>query len=220
MAIDTYAKLQSEVLDSLYREDLVADVTDYTPGTIEGAVKRAIAKAENRLARRIRTRQIETSTTITTTANTETITLPTNWLGAKALILQSDPRVVLTPVDLQQLVQNNPQQTAGEPAQYAIYGTQARLRPIPDSAYSVQTFYYFKPTPMTNASDANEWLTNYPDLMLYGALLELTAHLKDDERIQVWKGYFDEGIKDVTEDNVLARWTGTPIRQAIDVRAV
>lgn len=220
MTIATYANLQAEILDTLNREDLVADVTEFSPGTIEGSVKRAIAKAENRLARRIRTRQLESSTTITTTASVETITLPTDWLGAKSLILSQDPRVVLQPVDVQQLVMNNPQQTPGQPAQYAVFGLVARLRPIPATAIGVLTDYYAKPTPLSTSNTTNVWLANYPDLLLYGALLELTAHIKDDERIQVWKGYFDESIKDVTEDNVLARWTGTPIRQTIDVRSV
>ena len=220
MAIDSYAELQSEILDTLNREDLVADVSDYTPGTIEGAVKRAIAKAENRLARRIRTRQLESSTAISTVASTETITLPTDWLGAKLLQLRKDPKVNLAPRDLQQLYEDFPSQTPGQPAGYAVFGTQARLRPIPDSVMTVDVFYYAKPTPMSAAADNNVWLQNYPDLLLYGALLELTAHLKEDERIQVWKGYFDEGIKDVTEDNVMSRWTGAPIRQTIDVRSV
>lgn len=70
MAIDTYAKLQTEILDTLDRPDLVAEVTEYTPAAIEGAVTRSIAKAERRIVRRLRTREFETSTSIATVAGT------------------------------------------------------------------------------------------------------------------------------------------------------
>ena len=76
MAVDTYAKLQSEILDTLNRTDLSAEVTEYSPGTIEGAVTRAISKAERRIVRRLRTREFETATSVSTVAGAETVALP------------------------------------------------------------------------------------------------------------------------------------------------
>lgn len=220
MAIDTYAKLQSEILDTLNRTDLVQDVTEYTPGTIEGAVKRAIAKAEKRIVRRLKTREFETSSSFTTTANVETIAMPSDYAMTKALVLTGNPNYVLQQKDLTTLINDNPSTATGQPSAYAAFGTSFRLRPIPDSARAVTLFYYAQPTPLSDSNASNVILATWPDLLLYGALIEITAHIEDDSRIQLWKGAFDEAVKDITNDNTLNRWSGVPIRSAVDIRTV
>lgn len=220
MSIDTFAKLQSEVLDTLNRTDLVADVTEYTPGTIEGAVIRAISKSERRIVRRLRTREFETSTTFNATAGQETVTIPTDFMMAKTFIVNQSPLVVLTSKDMTQFLNDNPSSTTGVPRDYATYGTTFSLRPIPQTAVPLKLFYYYQPTPLSTSNTSNALLTKYPDLLLYGALIEVTAHVENDDRIQLWKGAFDEAIKDITDDNTLNRWSGVPIRAAIDARLV
>lgn len=220
MSIDTYAKLQSELLDTLNRTDLVADVTEYTPGTIEGSVKRAISKAERRIVRRLRTREFETSTTIATAAGVETITIPTDFVMAKSLIIKTNPNVVLAQKDLSTLINDFPATTSGNPTAFSAFGTLFHFRPIPSSVMNVLLYYYAGPTALSDTNTSNSLLTKYPDLLLYGALIELTAHIEDDGRIQVWKGAFDEAIKDITNDNTLNRWSGAPIRSSIDVRSI
>lgn len=220
MAIDTYAKLQSEILDTLNRTDLVANVTEYTPGTIEGAVQRAIAKAEKRIVRRIRTKAFESSSTFSTVAGTEYVSVPSDFNSAKTFKIEQNPNVVLQQKDLTTLYNDYPSTATGQPNSFSAYGTSFYLRPIPDAVYSLKLYYYNVPTPLSDSNPSNAILVNYPDLLLYGALIELTAHIEDDARIQLWKGAFDEGIKDVTDDNTLNRWSGVPIRSAVDIRTV
>jgi len=220
MAIDTYEKLQSEILDTLNRTDLVADVTEYSPGTIEGAVQRSISKAEKRINRRIRTKAFETSTTFSTVAGTETVAVPADYTAVKTFKIENSPNVVLTQKDLTTLYNDYPSTATGLPNSFSAYGTSFYLRPIPDVVYSMKLYYYNAPTPLSTSNTSNALLVNYPDLLLYGALIELTAHIEDDSRIQLWKGAFDEGIKDVTDDNTLNRWSGVPIRSAVDIRTV
>lgn len=220
MAIDTYAKLQSEILDTLDRNDLVSDVSEYTPGTIEGAVKRAIAKTENRILRRVKTNVFEASTSVSTVAGTETISLPSDYAMMKMLAPTGTDTTPLAQKDLTTLNNDNPSTATGTPKSYAPFGTLLYLRPIPASVIVLKMFYYLKPSPLSASNTSNAILTNYPDLLLYGSLIELTAHLEDNDNIQTWKGFFDEGIKDITNDNTLNRWSGTPIRAAIDARLV
>lgn len=220
MAIDTYAKLQSECLDTLDRTDLVAQVTAYSPGPIEGSVQRAIAKAEKRIVRRIRTRIFETSTTVSTSPGVETVAIPTDFLMAKSLILQTIPNQVLQQKDLTQLVGDYPSTATGIPTAFSSFGTNFYFRPIPATTQTLKVFYYYQPAALSDSNTSNAILANYPDLLLYGALIELTAHIEDDVRIQLWKGAFDEGIKDVTNDNTLNRWSGAPITASIDLRGV
>jgi hypothetical protein len=50
------------------------------------------------------------------------------------------------------------------------------------------------------ATDATNYLlTNYPDVYLYGALAECEAHLRNDERVPMWKAMFDQGIAELNE---------------------
>lgn len=220
MSIDTFAKLQSEVLDTLNRTDLVADITEYTPGTIEGAVIRAISKAERRITRRLRTRDFETSTTFNLVAGVETSTIPSDYNGAKTFVLTSSPQAVLVSKDMTQLVSDTPSTTTGQPLAFSAFGTSFYYRKIPDSAYAAKLFYYFQPTPLSATNTTNIILQKYPDLLLYGTLIEVTAHVEQDDRIQLWKGAFDEAVKDITDDNTLNRWSGVPIVAAINARLV
>ena len=220
MTISTYAQLQSECLDTLNRTDLVATVSEYTPGAIEGAVQRGISKAERRIVRRLRTREFETSTTISTVGAVETITIPTDFIMAKSLVLQTNPAVVLAQKDMTQLVTDYPATSTGQPNSFSAFGTSFYLRPIPASAQDIKLFYFAAPTALSDSNTSNTLLTKYPDLLLYGALIELTAHVENDDRIQVWKGAFDEAIKDITNDNTTNRWSGAPLRSSIDVRNV
>jgi len=220
MAIDSYAKLQSELSDTLNRTDLIADVTEFSGGTIEGAVQRGISKSERRCVRRLRTREFETSTAFSLSAGVETSQIPTDFASAKLFTLTSPVVSVLVGKDLTQLINDFPSTAAGTPNSFAPYGTNFYFRRVPDSAYTAKLFYYSIPTPLSGSNTSNVLLTKYPDLLFYGALLELTAHLEDDGRIQIWKGLFDEAVKDITDDNTANRWSGAPIRSSVDVRSI
>lgn len=63
--------------------------------------------------------------------------------------------------------------------------------PTPDEAYPFEVLYYELP-PLLDDSIQTNWLTEYaPQLLLYGALLEATPFLKNDERIGTWQQYYD-----------------------------
>lgn len=65
------------------------------------------------------------------------------------------------------------------------------LAPTPDAAYPIEILYYELP-PLLDDSIQTNWLTEYaPQLLLYGALLEATPFLKNDERIPVWQQMYD-----------------------------
>lgn len=220
MAVDTYAKLQSECMDSLNRTDIAADVTDFSPGTVEGAVKRAIAKGELRVIRRLKVKEFETSTAFSTVGGVETIAIPSDHAATKAIVLTSSPQVTLASKDLTTLINDNPSTAQGVPSAYTLFGTTARLRPIPDSARALTWFYYSKPTALSDTNTSNAILANFPDLLHYAAMVELSLHLEDDARLQYWKGMFDEAVKDITNDNTANRYSGAPIRSSVDIRTI
>lgn len=220
MAIDSYAKLQTEILDTLDRTDLVGDVTEYTPGPIEGAVTRAISKAERRIVRRLRTREFEASTSFATAPGTETVALPADFVMMKMLLLKQNPSQVLVQKDLVTLHTDYPSTATGLPRAYAAFGPALYLRPIPDAARNLKMFYYAAPPALSAEHTSNTLLSKYPDLLLYGALIEVTAHVEDDGRIGLWKAAFDEAVRDILNDDTLNRWSGAPIRASVDMRGV
>lgn len=220
MTVSAYAQLQSEILDTLNRTDLAAEVTEYTPGPIDSAVKRAIARAERRIVRRLRTREFETSTTVATVAGTETVALPADFAMMKTLMVAGDPVSVLAQKDLTTLYNDYPSAGPGKPTAYAPFGAALYLRPVPDTARSLKMFYYSQPTPLSDENTSNTLIAKYPDLLLYGALIEITAHIEDDGRIGLWKAAFEEAINDIVNDNTMNRWSGAPIRGTVDARSI
>jgi hypothetical protein len=80
----------------------------------------------------------------------------------------------------------------GTPLFYSDYDYSHWLvAPTPDQAYPFEVLYYELP-PLLDDSIQTNWLTEYaPQLLLYGALLEATPFLKNDERIGTWQQYYD-----------------------------
>lgn len=220
VGVDTFAKLQAEILDTLDRTDLITQVTQYAPGSIERAVTRAIAKAERRIVRRLRTREFETSTTIATAPGVETVALPADFVMMKMLILAGTPSTVLAQKDLVSLHTDSPGTVAGRPRAYAAFGPSLYLRPIPDGVTELKMFYYAAPKPLSAENPSNTLLVKYPDLLLYGALIEVTAHVDGDDRTGLWKAAFDETVRDILNDDTLNRWSGAPVRGEDDARGI
>lgn len=80
----------------------------------------------------------------------------------------------------------------GEPIFYADYNYDNWLiAPTPGASYPIEILYYELP-PLLDDTTQTNWLTEYaPQLLLYGALLEATPFLKNDERIATWQQYYD-----------------------------
>jgi hypothetical protein len=217
MAIDSYAKLQSEIMDTLNKNFLAADVTRFSPGTIEGSVKRAIRRTELRCQRRLRAIQMEGSTTGTLSTSADYITSPTDLVAVKLFYLSTNPIRVLSAKNLQQLYIDAPDDGTGIPDSYAVSGARIYIRPQPGSAYNYKLFYYQQIPALTDSNTTNWLLDDCPDIYLYGSCVELTAHIGEDERIQVWKGALDEAIADVNGDATSARYSGVPLSPVLQV---
>lgn len=78
------------------------------------------------------------------------------------------------------------------PLFYADYDDEHWLfSPTPDDAYPMEILYYQLP-PLLDDSTQTNWLTDQaPQVLLYGALLEATPFLKNDERIATWQAFYD-----------------------------
>ncbi len=95
------------------------------------------------------------------------------------------------------------QSLTGPPEFYADYSYSYWLIvPTPDIAYPWSVNYYQLP-PLLDASNQTNWLTDFcPNLLLYRALLECTPFLKDDERVNTWRQFYQEELAAVTQEDM------------------
>lgn len=219
--IDTYAKLQVSIQDELNRKGggLAQDVTIGTT-TIEGKVKRAIANCEVRVRQLIRVRQQETSTSIPFTAGVTEYALPSDFRSARLMHLVQDPIITIEQDSLENLIADFPSNAPGQPLKFAVVGSNFQVRPIPDNGRTAKLYYYQDLASLSDTNTSNWLLLSCPNIYLYGSCLELTPYLGDDERIQVWKGAFDEAIGLLTGDDNATKWNGVLVQSGLPVMIV
>ena len=202
MALDTFAGLKATIADYLNRDDLTSVIPSF------------ITIAEAKFNRKLRTRQMIKRAN----AQIETafFAYPSDWLQAKEFQLNTNPIVRLQFVTeaYGDELKANRYVSIGQPAYYTITGTQLEFIPAPDSTYSAELTYYAK-IPALSDSNTSNWLLAYaPDLYLYGALLEASPYLKDDERLAVWSSLYTNSLGDIEVADQRASVSSTPIVRA------
>lgn len=197
MAISTYSELQSAVGDFLNRQDLTTVIPTF------------IALAEADLNRSIRHRSMLTRSTAT--IDTQFTALPTDFLEAKNIQLNSEPITVLRYVTMEHadlVRQRNP---TGQPVYYSIVGDTLEVVPVPDASFTAELTYYKKLTALSD-SDTTNWLLSYhPDVYLYGTLMQSAPYLKDDQRIPIWGSLYRQYLADVNASSDKAEFSGSAL---------
>ena len=87
--------------------------------------------------------------------------------------------------------------TTGEPKYYAEFDDNTFiLAPAPNSNFTFELHYVYRPESITASSDGTSWLgTNAPDAMLYGSLVEAATFLKlDPPEIQMFEARFANAL--------------------------
>ena len=155
MSLDSYANLKVEIATWLVRADLSADIDTM------------IDLFEAWANRNLRVRQMEQEAT---TAATEYLALPTDFLELRDIQYQGSPRRQLDYVTPVYADIYDSSGTAGTPRFYTLVGDQIRLIPAPDSTTPVRIDYYQAIPALSSGTTTNWLLTQYPDAYLFGAL--------------------------------------------------
>jgi hypothetical protein len=202
MALDTFAGLKTTIADYLNRDDLTSIIPSF------------ISIAEAKFNRKLRTRQMIKRAN----AQIETafFAYPSDWLQAKEFQLNTNPIVRLGFVTEAQgdELKGGRFTAAGQPLYYTITGSQLEFIPSPDTTYSAELTYYAK-IPALSDSNTSNWLLAYaPDLYLYGALMEASPYLKDDERLATWGQLYANSLGDIEVADQRASVSSTPLVRA------
>lgn len=204
MALDgTYAGLQASVATWMHRTDLTAVIPDF------------VVMTESRIARDLRTLVQITPATLTVTAGSRVVAVPTGWLEFDNLSLMTNPVANLSFVSLDQMDTQFPEGSgSGAPRVYAMSGTNIILAPTPDIGYTL-TASYFTRFPALATAGGNWLLTNYPNVYLFGVLAEACAYSQDDERAPMWNKRYHDEIAQVQFVDDRASQSGSMLRVRI-----
>jgi hypothetical protein len=202
MALDTFSGLKTTIADYLNRDDLTSIIPSF------------ISIAEAKFNRKLRVRQMVKRATAT--LDTAFFAFPADFLQAKEFQLNTNPITYLEFVTEKQgdLMRQDAIIAPGKPKYYTIVGTQLEVIATPDDGYTGELTYYGK-IPALSDSNTSNWLLAYaPDLYLYGALVEATPYLKDDERLGTWSTLYTNSLGDIEVADQRASVSSTPIVRA------
>lgn len=202
--MDNYTELQDAIADWLNRvgsPELAARAPDF------------IKMAEARFNRKLRVRQNEKRATAILDAGF--ITLPSDWLEAKAIRLVVDGKPVRLELGTsEQLDQARRDVAVGgttKPYLYRFIGNQIEVAPYVSGEATMELEYYYKVPAL--ASNATNWLLqDWPDLYLYGALQHSAPYLRDDQRLQTWAGIYNTLWTELTEADDKATHSGSLLK--------
>ena len=179
--ISSYATLQTAVTDYLARSDL----SGFTPNFIQNWEERFYRDPLNWAS------WMESTLSVTIAANAAAV--PSDYLGLKVCYIGT-VTAPLKRVTLSQLYARYPRGggSSGTASFIARAGTNFVFGPEGVSGTLAGT-YYAKPE-VLRTSLTNTLITSAPDLCLYGALLEAEPFLKNDARIGIWQGFYQQAL--------------------------
>lgn len=203
MSIVDYASLQTAIANWLHRTDLTAQIPDF------------ITLAEVYMNGDLEARPMEQRTPLTTTAGNAYISLPSDMIEMRRLMLQADYTIPLDYLTPDQLAQEYSAGTTNKPQAFTVIGSQVQLAPIPDAAYTVE-LTYMQRIPALSGSNTTNWvLSSYPNAYLFGALVAAQPFLVNDARIGTFQALYKEAVDQI---NGLDWYSGSTMRVRSDSR--
>jgi len=173
----TYAQLKQAIQD--YTEN---DETTFVTN-----LPVFIRAAEERILKNIQLTLFRKNVSASFTASNEYLASPTDFLAPFSLSYtdaEGDKEFLLFK-DVNFIQDYNPDATdTGAPRYYAVFDiNNFIIAPTPDSNYSVELHYYYRPASLTAGADSGTtWLSeNATMAMLYGSLIEAYTFMKGEQ---------------------------------------
>ena len=201
----------------------IQDYTDNSESTFVSNIPNFIKAAEEKILKSVDLDYFRKNVTSALTTSDAFLTVPTDYLASFSLqITTSGSESFLLQKDVNFLREYTPASTTtGLPKYYARFDEDNFiLAPTPNSNYTVQLNYFYRPASLTAGSDSGTtWVsTNAPFALLYGSLVEAYTFMKGEpDVIQNYNGLFTqylERVKDLGEarENTDGYRVGLPSR--------
>ena len=209
----TYAQLKTAI----------QDYTDNAETTFVNHLNDFIKASEEKLLKSVDLDYFRKNVTSTLTSSDQFLTVPTDYLASFSLqITASGSESFLLQKDVNYIREYTPAaSTTGLPKYYARFDeNNFILAPTPDTAYTIELHYFYRPTSLTAGADGGTtWLsTNAPYALLYGSLIEAYTFMKGEPDViqnytNLYMQYL-ERVKDLGEarENTDGYSVGLPSR--------
>lgn len=196
--ITDYSTLVTAITDYLARSDLSSFVPNF------------LQNCQGKIYRTTRIRPAEAALSGTITAGV--LACPTDYIALRYAYIDASPTGWLERSTPEVLLKSYSTRSAsGRPKLIAREADNFIFGPFPDDTYSVVGIYY-KLLPLLSASNATNWyVTNAPEVLLYGALLEAQPFLMNDKRMPTWQMLYDQALATVKELHRSENYSGSTL---------
>ena len=209
----TFAQLKTAIQD--YTDNSETSFVTHLPDFIKGAEERIFKNVDLEVFRK--------NVSSAVTSGDKFLSVPDDYLASFSLqITTSNFQDFLLQKDVNFLQEAySTGASTGTPRYYAAYDiNNFIIAPTPNSAYTVELHYYYRPASLTAGADSGTtWLSeNSPYALLYGSLIESYIYMKGEpEIITMYENRFTEQLtrlKDLAEarENTDAYSAGLPSR--------
>ena len=201
----------------------IQDYTDNSETIFVNNLNNFIKAAEEKIFKSVDLDIFRKNVTSAVTSSDPFLTVPSDYLASFSLqITTSGSESFLLQKDVNYLREYTPAaSTTGLPKYYARFDeNNFMVAPTPDSNYTIELHYYYRPTSITAGADSGTtWIsTNAPFALLYGSLIEAYTFMKGEtDVIQNYNNtylQYMERLKDLGEarENTDANRVGLPAR--------
>jgi len=196
MSLATHADLIAAIGDWLDRSDLATRAADF------------IRLTEARLNRLLDDPEMEVvSESVATGTSTA---LPADFGEMVSISVGGGALASMGPVEFAGIDSS----VSGSPRFYNIVNRAISFAPA-NSTAAIRMIYRRNIPALTAAAPTNWLLTRAPDVYLYGALVQASAFLAEDERVGLWKNAFDEAVSELRSDGMRRKWGAGPLAPRI-----
>ena len=193
----------------------IQDYTENTETTFVTHMDDFIKLSEERILKNVQLQLFRKNVTGTMTSSNQYLAAPSDFLAPFSLsITSSSVKDFLQYKDVNFMQSFNPNSaTTGTPRYYALFDiTNFIIGPTPDSGYTTEMHYFYRPASLTAAGDSGTtWLSENATLaLLYGCLTEAYTYMKGEQDLMAeYEKRFGESMvalkmfgeaKEVTED--------------------
>ena len=181
----TYDELKTNIANFLNRSDLTSQLDFFIDAT------------EAEFNRRLRVKDMIKRATAT--ADAQYISLPTDWLEAINVQIDSNEFTPLFQQSIESLdvYRKSTNNVGNQPVYYALVDNTIELAPTPDTSYTLQLTYYGTIDALSSSNTTNFISTGYPDAYLYGALKHASIYLMEDERVPLFTAQFEKALEEM-----------------------
>ena len=178
----------------------IQDYTQNTETTFTNQLTRFILNSEERILKECQLDVFRKNVQGTVTSSNRFLTKPTDFLAPFSLsVINSSKNEFLLYKHVTFAQDYNPNTgTTGVPLYYSDFDdTTFLLAPTPDSGYTMELHYFYRPQSITESSDGTSWIgTNAELALLYGALVEAYTFMKgEQDLLGLYNSRFQESLQ-------------------------